>query len=564
MKNKEDSFLLRMRFVFYVLILIFLLIFARLILIQVINRGNYLAELSPQIDTEYNVIKAERGDILDRNGNVLAVSRTFFQLDINPSLMSASENESVLQNFPKILGISSSTVKQFLTSKQYIMFSSSLSTSQKSQIEATGLTNGVSFTKVVKRSYPLGSDASTIVGAVGLDGNGLSGLEYYLDSYLSGQNGRIFRDFTSTKPLMPGEASYSVEPVKGESVTLTIDSNIQHEIEKLLESKVKEVSAPRGLAIVMDVKTGEILALANYPSFDPKTLSGFSNAINMAVNFNYEPGSVIKPIVASIALEDGTLKTSDSFYCSGSIKVKDIVMNCWQRHGEEHGLNEIMKNSCDVAFVQIGLKLGKEKLLQGFKSFGFGEPTGVELPLEEKGILPDVKNIGDVEVANMSFGQGIAVTPMQLISAFQAIANKGIQLKPTLVKEIADHSGNVIFQSKPLVERAIISEDTASKVMDSLRAVVQGGGVPQAKIAGYVIGGKTGTAQKVLPTGGYSSQKLIYSFCGILPFDNPQFAVLVVLDETPTPTYSLNITAPLFKEIGEFLIRYEKIAKSTP
>jgi stage V sporulation protein D (sporulation-specific penicillin-binding protein) len=564
MDNREDSFLRRIRLVFYLVILLLLLIFLRLVLIQVIDRQNYIAELAPQIDTEYNTIKAERGDILDRDGNELAVSRTFFQLDINPSLLSTAEKDVVIKNFPKILGLSQAEIKGFLNSSQYVMVSSSLTNSQKIAIEKFGILNGVSFTKIVKRAYPLASDASTILGAVGLDGDGLAGAEYYFDSFLEGRNGRTFRDFTSTKPIMPGEASFSVQPVKGDSITLTIDSNIQFEVQKLLEAKVKEVSAKRGLAIVMDVNTGEILSLANYPTFDPETFSGFSDAINMAVNYNYEPGSVIKPVVAAIALENGTLHTDDSFYCSGSIKVKDRIIHCWQTHGEEHGLNEIMKNSCDVAFVQIGLKLGKEKLLEGFKSFGFGEPTGIELPSEEKGILPDVNNIGDVEVANMSFGQGIAVTPLQLISAFQAIANKGIQLKPTIVKEIRDSKGQAVFKSKPLVERTVVSEDTASKVMDSLRAVVEDGGVPQAKIPGYAIAGKTGTAQKVLSTGGYSSQKLIYSFCGIIPADKPQFAVLVVLDETPTPTYALNIAAPLFKQIGEFLIRYERIEKTNP
>ncbi|MGC9125010.1 MAG: peptidoglycan D,D-transpeptidase FtsI family protein, partial [Caldisericaceae bacterium] len=512
----------------------------------------------------YDTIKAERGDILDRNGRYLAVSRTFFQLDVNPSFLSSAEKGILKNDLPKILGVTSSYVNKLLSETQYTLVSSSLTNEQKSKIEQLGIANGISFTKVVKRTYPLGDYSSTILGAVGLDGNGLSGAELYFESYLQGLNGRVFRDFTSTKPLLPGETSFSVQPVKGDNVTLTIDSNVQYEVQNLLEDKVKEVSAKRGLAMVMDVHSGEILALANYPTFDPTSLAGFSNATNMAVNYNYEPGSVIKPIVAAIALENGTLHTDDSFYCSGSIRVKDRVINCWQKHGEEHGLNEIMKNSCDVAFVQIGLKLGKEKLLEGFKSFGFGEPTGIELPSEEKGIIQDVNNVGDVELANMSFGQGIAVTPLQLISAFQAIANKGVQLKPTIVKSIKDSNGNMVFQSKPLVERSVVSEETASKVMDSLRAVVQDGGVPQAKISGYVVAGKTGTAQKVLPSGGYSSQKLIYSFCGLLPGDNPEFAVLVVLDETPNPTYSLNLTAPLFKQIGDYLIRYERIEKSTP
>ncbi len=561
METKEDSFLVRLAIVFYVVIFVFLMIFLRLVFIQVINRNNYLMGLSPQIDTEYNTIKAERGDIFDVNGEPLAVSSTFFQLDVNPYLLSASEKEKLIKFLPQILNTPKTTIQQLMLQKDYVMVNSSLNATQKQKIEELNITNGISLSRTVKRTYPLGNKISTVIGAVGLNGTGLAGLEYSLDSYLSGKNGRVFKDFTSTKPLMPGEVSFSVDPVKGNTVKLTIDANIQSTIQRLLEEKIKEVQAKKGLVIVMNTKTGEILGLANFPSYDPIALTGFSSAIDMAVNWNYEPGSVIKPIVAAAALEAGTLRTDEDFYCSGSVKVKDRVISCWQKHGAEHGLNTIMMNSCDVAFVQTGLKLGKENLFNSFKRFGFGEATGIELPGEEKGILPDFKNIGDVEIANMSFGQGIAVTPLQLISAFQAIANKGVQVKPTIIKEITDASGNVIFQSKTIIKQAVISEDTALKVMDSLKAVVEGGGVPQAKIPGYEVAGKTGTAQKVLPSGGYSNQKLIYSFCGILTVNDPQIAVLIVIDETPTPTYSLNITAPLFKEIGEFLVRYLRISK---
>jgi len=239
--------------------------------------------------------------------------------------------------------------------------------------------------------------------------------------------------------------------------------------------------------------------------------------------------------------------------------VGDRVLSCWQKHGEEKGLNEIMKDSCDVSFMKIGLKLGKDNLLKFFNSFGFGRPTGVELPGEESGILPDSSKVGDVELATMSFGQGIAVTPLQLISALSAIANGGIQMKPNIIKEIINSEGEIVYQSEPTVKQIVISQEVASKVMDAMKAVVSKDGVPQAMIDGYSVAGKTGTAQKLLPQGTYSSSKLVYSFFGVIPSDNPEVSVLVVVDETSTPTYSLNITAPLFKQIGLFLIKYLRI-----
>lgn len=559
MKNKEEIFLKRVTVIFLIFVLIFVAIFSRLVFLQVIRRDSLISELTPQFDFGYQVINGERGEIFDCNNVPLALDEISFQLDINPSLLSSGDIKKLDNNLSKIIGASQKEVETILKGNQYQMISTTLSLEQKKEIEDLDIGNGLTLTQTYKRSYPLASVTSPVVGFVGVDNQGLSGIEYELNTQLEGKNGRIFYDMNTEKPMTPGNPSYKVDPENGDNVVLTIDSNIQFAVQKLLEDTVNTTGAKDGLVIVMDPTTGNILGLVDYTN--PKVDKGSSDNqyYNMATQWNYEPGSVIKPIVAAAALESGTLKVDDNFYCPGYIKVKDRVLSCWERHGEEKGLDTIMKNSCDVAFMQIGLKLGKEKLLEYFDRFGFGRPTGVDMPGEESGILPDVSKIGDVELATMSFGQGVAVTPLQLISALSAIANGGVEMKPTIIKEITNSTSQVIYQSQPVIKQAVISEEVANEVMQAMEAVVSPGGVPQAMIDGYSVAGKTGTAQKVLPGGGYSKDKLVYSFFGVLPADNPKISVLVVVNETPKPTYSLNITAPLFKQIALYLIKYLRI-----
>ena len=559
MKNKEEVFIRRVTVVFLIFIIIFVSIFSKLVFLQVIKRGSLVAELNPQFDFGYKIIEGERGEILDCNNVPLALDLVTFQLDINPTKLSGIDKEKILKNLAKIVGISQDEVQNILKATQYKMVSATLNLAQKKAIDDLEISDGVTLTQTYKRNDPLLNLFAPVVGVVGLDNTGLSGIEYSLNSELEGKKGRIFYDINSEKPMTPGEPSYKVDPISGNNVTLTIDSNIQFAVEKLLEDTVNSKGAKDGLVIVMRPKTGEILALVNYTNPALNKADSIGPYYNRAVQWNYEPGSVIKPIIAAAALEEGTLHVDDSFYCSGYLKVKDRILSCWQKHGEEKGLNEIMRNSCDVAFMQIGLKLGKENLLKFFDRFGFGRPTGVELPGEESGILPDPSNIGDVELATMSFGQGIAVTPLQLISALSAIANGGIEMKPNIIKEITSASGEVVYQSEPVVKQVVVSKKVADEVMEAMKAVVSKDGVPQAMIDRYSVAGKTGTAQKLLPQGNYSSSKLIYSFFGVLPADNPEVSVLVVVDETSTPTYSLNITAPLFKQIGLFLIKYLRI-----
>ncbi len=565
MGSRGEVFSRRVVALFLIFLIIFGIIFLKLVYLQLFGRGKYLSEISSQIAPDVVNVKGERGDILDRNGIPVAMSKQTYELDINPSRLSDDDKEKILEKLPSIINISDLYLKSiFKKYKIFVRISTTLTEEQKEEIENLDIKKGVAVTPTEKRFYPFHTLLSNVIGFVGTDDNGLAGIEYKFNSDLKGVDGRIFWPKVSPRPIVPNVSSFSVAPKKGDTIELTIDSNIQYIIEKYLKETVLKNKAKAGLVIVMNPKTGEVLGMASYPDFDPNNPSTITkkSVFNRAIQMNYEPGSVMKPIIAAAALQEGTLHTNDTFVCKGYLRVKDRTLHCWRTHGVEHGLDVIMRNSCDVAFMEIGMKLGKEELLRFFKRFGFGEYTGIELPGEEKGIVPDAKDVGEVELATMSYGQGIAVTPIQLIDAFCAIANGGVEMKPTIVKEIKSPDGTVKYKSVPKVRKVVISRKVASEVMDALKAVVSDKGVPQAEVKGYEIAGKTGTAQKPV-NGGYSNTKLIYSFCGIVPADNPRVVVLTVIDETAKPTYSLYVAAPLFQKIASFLVKYLKIPRES-
>jgi stage V sporulation protein D (sporulation-specific penicillin-binding protein) len=562
MENKTDSFTVRLLSLFLIFLAIFLIIFLRLLYLQVVHREYYMAELQTIMAPEVVNVKGERGDIIDRKGIAIVVNKPSYELDINPSYLTENEKQMILLKLPSILKVDKKYLLGIMDKyKVFVRISTTLTSQQKDEIKKLGIKNGVAITPTEERIYPFHNLLSDVIGFVGSDDEGLSGIEYKFNRFLKGVGGKIFWPKVSPRPVVPNVSMFEIKPEKGDTVQLTIDSNIQYISEKYLKEAINKNKAKSGVVIVMDPHNGDVLAMASYPNFDPNDPNSRNNnnIVNRAIQMNYEPGSVLKPIIAAAALQEGSLHTDDSFYCSGSLRVKDRVLHCWRTHGEEHGLNEIMRNSCDVAFMKIGLKLGKEQLLRYFRRFGFGEYTGIELPGEEKGIVPDMKSVGDVELATMSYGQGVAVTPLQLIDAFCAIANKGIEMKPVIVRSVKNSDGKVKYYNAPKVRKVVISPKVASEVMDALKAVVTDKGVPQAELDGYTIAGKTGTAQKPNAQGGYSNTKLIYSFCGIVPADDPQVVILTIIDETEKPTYSLYVAAPLFQKIANYVVKYMKI-----
>ncbi|BAL81313.1 peptidoglycan D,D-transpeptidase FtsI family protein [Caldisericum exile] len=557
-QSSEDIFKKRLLVTFLLFVFVFATFIGRVIDLSVFNRGKLLAEFAPQVVPSYDILRAERGEILDRSGVKLATNELTFELDINPNIIDSANLSKIRSILKRDLKFSNEELNKLLSAKSYVLVSTSVSKDTKEKIDALNLKDGVVFTKTYKRVYPYGEIISPLIGIVGAEGTGLTGLELSLDDYLKGRNGRSFRTYNFAEPDVLGAPTYVLNPVKGNNITLTIDINIQAKVYELVKKYVEEFHAKNGFAIVTDPESNEVLAMVTYPSFDPTNFNKIMQ--NLPTTFNYEPGSIMKPIVALAALEEGKLKIDDNFYCSGSIKVKDTVISCWKKHGEEHGLSDILVNSCDVAFAQIALRLQKDSLLKYFKLFGFGDKTQIELYGEERGIVPSPKNIGDVEVANMGFGQGVAVTQIQMVSALNAIVNGGKLYTPRLVKEIKSPDGNVVYSSEPILRRTIGSKTNLGLIKSAMVEVVEIG-APKAKIEGYKVMGKTGTAQKPNPGGGYSHTKLIYSFFGAIPYPDPRVSVIVSINETSIPQYSTTVSAPLFSEIGTFLVKYLRIEK---
>lgn len=432
------------------------------------------------------------------------------------------------------------------------------------------------LTQVSKRYYPYGEFCSTVLGFTGTDNQGLSGVEAYYDEELTGKEGRIVALKDAKNVDMEYQYETVVDAEDGSSLVLTINEVVQHIVEKHVEDAlIEQKVANRATAIVMDVKTGEILAMTTKPEYNPNepftivnekisaalaALSGDAYAAgltkaqqaqwkNKATSEVYEPGSVFKIITAAAAMEEDVVDVNDTFYCSGSYKVADRTIHCWKAggHGAETFLDGI-KNSCNPVFMQVAERLGSEKFYQYFEAFGLTEKTGIDLPGEESGIYHTLDDLGPVELAVSSFGQTFKVTPLQLITAVSAVANGGYLMQPHLVKSIISADGVVQKTVEPVTKRQVISEATSKQLCAMLEQVVATGTGKNAYVRGFRVAGKTGTSEKIdqKDAEGKPSTEVVASFCGFAPADDPQVAVIVVLDEpNGNSTFGGVIAAPI-------------------
>jgi len=401
------------------------------------------------------------------------------------------------------------------------------------------------------------------LGFWGIDNQGLGGIEITYDSVLSGKSGTIMVEYDARGQEIPDALQKYIPPQDGNSILLTIDETIQYIVERELDEVIKTSNPKRAGAIVMEPKTGRILAMASRPTYDPNNYKDYDQSFwrNFLISDVYEPGSTFKTVTAAGALEEGVVKPEDRFYDPGYIKVGKETVKCW-RHGRPHGSQsfvEGVQNSCNPVFVTVGLREGKEIFYRYLYGFGFGKKTGIELPGEATGILVNKDRAKDIDLATMSIGQANAVTPIQLITAFSAIANGGTYLKPQLVKEIRDKDGNLIQSIEPEVVQQVVSEKTSKTLLSILETVVSEGTGKNAYIEGYRAGGKTGTAQKILPGGGYSSNEFIASFMGVAPVNDPQMVVLFIIDSPQGVYFGGQIAAPRFKNIVRDSLRYLQV-----
>lgn len=544
----------RIILLFLIFLLLTSLLSLRLIWIQVINSDEYQKKAIDQRTRELKV-ESKRGIIYDRQGRELAVSASSETVVAIP--LEVKKPTTTAKLLSEVLDMEYDYVYQRITRKASAVYvKRKVSEDVAREIRGLDL-EGITFTEESKRFYPKDNLASHILGFAGIDSQGLDGIELSYDKLLKGKAGKIEAERDAAGRSIPDGIQEYVAPKDGYNLYLTIDEVIQYIAERELDRAVNEYQVSGGTVIVMDPQNGDILALANRPDYNPNNFADYPQKLwrNRAISDGFEPGSTFKIITTAAALEEGVVNENDRFVDPGYIKVSGETINCWKQGG--HGSQtfaEVVQNSCNPGFVQVGMRVGKEAFYNYIKAFGFGKETSINLPGEAGGIVSNYDNIGPVELATMSFGHGITVTPIQLTTAVSAVANRGMLLQPKLLKEVRNPDGELVEEVEPIQIRQVISEKNAERTLTLLEGVVEKGSGANAKIEGYRIGGKTGTAKH------YGSQVYDASFIGILPINNPQLVISVVLyDITGYPYYGSQTAAPVFRNIAYDTIRYLEI-----
>ena len=558
----------RIRFFFLLILCISIIIVMRVFYIQVFEYDK-LSSLAESLWSRKLPIGADRGEIYDRNGNVLATNLTTTSLVLIPNQI--SNKEEVARSLSDILGSDYEDMLAHVSKKTSIERvhpeGRQLSYDIASQIEALEY-DGVYLVKESKRYYPYGDTLSHVLGYVGIDNQGLSGLELTYDEYLTGENGSI-NYFSDGKGNRLELSEVYEEPQNGMNLQLTIDLDIQLAAERELDNIMSKYTPEHALILAMDPDTGEVLAMASRPNFDSNNYQDYDTETinrNLPIWMTYEPGSTFKIVTLASSIEEKTVNLfEDTFYDSGSVHVEGATIHCWKSggHGAQTILN-VVENSCNPGFVYLGQKLGKERLMSYIEKFGFGSKTGIDLNGESSGILFSLDQMGPVELATTSFGQGISVTPIQQVTAVSAAVNGGTLYEPYLVKEILEPETNAVVKlNEPVSKAEVISEETSELVRFALESVVANGSGRNAYIENYRVGGKTGTAQKV-QDGHYMDGNYILSFIGFMPADDPEIVVYVAIDHpVGVVQYGGTVAAPVAKAILEAAIPALDIQSST-
>ena len=548
------------------LIVIFIGCFAflgfRIFYLQGIDHDRY-EEMAINQTEGVQTLFSPRGPIYDRNGKEMAFSIIVKSLYADPEMLNVSPQEAAEELAP-ILHKKTAVLEEAMSRKTRFVWLERVMDPEDSDKAAALIKEkkwkGFGFVDESRRFYPNGPMAANVLGFVGMDDKGLDGLEMSMDPLIRGSKKRqvILTDAKGNPILNTSLSSGNME--KGKSVYLTIDQNIQFYAERALDRAMKNTHASGGIIIVMDPKSGDILALGNRPSYDPNHFEKATEAEfkNRAVVDIYEPGSTFKPIIAATALSAKTYDTQRIWHDPGEVWASGHAIKNW--NDESYGdvrLVDIIKWSINTGFAHIGLLTGGDTLTEYAKKFGFGKSTGIELPGEGSGLLFNPKEMRPIDVATMSIGQGIAVTPLQMVQAYSAIANGGKMVKPHIIDSIKEADGTVYQVTPEEISGEPITPEVADAVKDMMEKEVSEGGGSNAQVPGYHMAGKTGTAQKLdAQNGGYLKNQYIASFCGFGPTENPKAICLVVLDNPRGTYYGGQVAAPVFKEVMTQIMRY--------
>jgi len=539
-------------------------IVVRLVQLQVLDRSKYEVQAARQSERTIN-LDPRRGPILDRNGRQLAVSVDVESIyavptDIDDPVRSARELATALQ----LDAAARRTLQaQLQRTRAFVWVRRKVDAATAQAVRDLQL-EGVGFVTENRRYYPQRELASQVIGYVGLDNTGMSGIEYAFEDDIKGRAQKmVIRTDARRRPL----GHIDKPSTDGHTVVLTLDESIQHVAERELERAVAETGSVAGVAIVMDPHTGEILALANHPTFNPNRFQAYPSARwrNRAVSDSFEPGSIFKIFTAAAALQEKVVDPDEVIDCGqGFVEVAGVRINDHDVF-DQLRFREVMAKSSDVGVVRVAQRLGRENFNRYMRGFGFGSPTGVDLPGETGGLLRPTERWSALSLASLSFGQEIGVTALQLASAVAAVANGGALMRPTIVRRVEDRDGNVIRSTPPVSVRRVLEPATVTAVTALLEGVVEGGTGKLAAIPGYRVAGKTGTAQKIDANGRYSMIDHVASFVGYVPASRPAVVVLVSLDTPRGPrNQGGDVAAPLFARIAEPALRRLAVPSDDP
>lgn len=521
-----------------------------------IFRADHLASLAQRQHEHSITLDPKRGTIYDRNQRPLASNVTVYSVYANPRALRHHDPANVVSKLSTILGLDRQQVAaKIAKDKFFVWIARKVSQEKYEQLVAAKLT-GVGFIKETRRSYPNQWLAAHVIGFAGIDNNGLEGLERDLDKYLKGSPGKsiILRDAHQRELLI--EKNY-VAPVDGFDVTLTLDETIQFIAERALEKMYKKYNAKGATIIVMNPKTGEILAFANRPTYNLElpAQSPAASRTNRALVFTYEPGSVFKIVTAAAALQEKIVKEEDIIFCeNGAYKVGNHILHDHEPEGHLT-FRQVIEKSSNIGTVKVAQRLGPQRVYDYAHRFRFGIKTGIDLRGEVDGYLKKVKTWSKTTIGAIPIGQEVTVTPLQLVGMISAVANGGVYMKPYVIKKITDATGQVISETKPEALDQIMSPEISARLRPMLQGVVEEGTAKKAQVKGVTIGGKTGTAQKVV-NGKYSHSAFYATFIGFAPVENPRLAAVVVYDEPHPVYYGGLVAAPVFAEVVENSLKY--------
>ncbi len=544
----------RLMIVLLVGLCIFAIIDARLGYVQFFL-GDWLSQGAEDLWSREIPFEPKRGEIVDRNGIPLATNISAPTVYIFPRQV--KNPAETAEKLAEVLNAPKEEIYRQITQKQLIVRlkeGRKISHELSAKVRQLGL-SGVYIGEDFKRYYPFGDYLSHVLGFTGIDNQGLTGLELQYDKELKGKRGSVQFFADAKHNRLEDKADEYEPPVDGLTLKLTIDSKIQTIVERELDNAEAQYNPESIIALAMDPNTGEILAMSSRPDFDPSSYQDVSPEIynrNLPIWSTYEPGSTFKIITLAAALEENKVNLRrERFHDKGSVVINGTTIRCWRRqgHGSQSFL-EVVQNSCNPGFIELGQRIGKKKLFEYIKSFGFGEKTGIDLAGEGKGILFPLERVGPVELATTSFGQGVSVTPIQQVAAISAAINGGTLYTPYIAKELIDPAtGEVVMRNSPKAKRKVISEKTSREIRYALETVVAQGSGGRAFVEGYRVGGKTGTAQKV-KDGRYLDNNYIVSFIGFAPADDPQIVVYVAVDNPKgTVQFGGTVAAPIVGKI---------------